>query len=82
MSQSTTTDLGVRLLAPRDKHVTIFAILQALALNDTLHIFNDHDPKPLRYQLQAEHDGEFAQEPEKQGPEEWIINIRRVASVF
>lgn len=80
MSQSTTTDLDVRLIAPRDKHATIFAKLNELKLNDALRIFNDHDPRPLQYQLKAEHGDEFSWEPEKQGPEEWIISIRRIAS--
>ncbi|GCE29918.1 hypothetical protein KDA_54020 [Dictyobacter alpinus] len=80
MSQAVTNDLDVRLLAPRDKHATIFARLLELTPGDALRIFNDHDPKPLQYQLQAEHAGEFSWEPEQQGPEEWIIRIRRVIS--
>ncbi len=78
MAATRTTDLDVRIIPPRDKHATIFAKLEALTSGEALRIFNDHDPKPLRYQLQAEHGSAFAWEPEKEGPEEWIISIRKV----
>lgn len=80
MPEPVITDLDVRPIPPREKHPTIFAKLGALQLGESLRIFNDHDPKPLRYQLLAEYPDQFAWEPEKQGPEEWIIRIRRLAS--
>jgi uncharacterized protein (DUF2249 family) len=40
-------------------------------------IINDHDPKPLRYQFEAEQSGKFAWEYEQQGPVDWIVNIKR-----
>ncbi len=77
MAETHMVDLDVRLIPPREKHPTIFSKLEALKPGETLRIFNDHDPKPLQYQLQAEHGGEFSWEPDKQGPEEWIIRIHR-----
>lgn len=77
MAESTVT-LDVRELAPRERHPLIFAQLDSLHVGDTLRLVNDHDPKPLRYQLMAERPDMFEWEPEKEGPEEWVIHIRKV----
>ena len=44
---------------------------------ETLKITNDHDPKPLRYQFEAEYKGQFEWEYEQSGPKDWIVNIKR-----
>lgn len=77
MAESIVT-LDVRELAPRERHPLIFSRLDALHVGDTLRLVNDHDPKPLRYQLMAEYPDMFKWEPEKEGPEEWVIHIRKV----
>jgi uncharacterized protein (DUF2249 family) len=43
-------------------------------------LVNDHDPKPLRYQLEAENTGEFSWDYLEQGPEVWRVRIGRVAA--
>ena len=43
--------LDVTLLEPRQKHPTIFVRFDDLEEGETLTIHNDHDPKPLYYQL-------------------------------
>ncbi len=75
MTKATMLDLDVRELVPRERHSIIFAQFEALKPGDTLRLINDHDPKPLRYQMLAELPGEFTWEPEEQGPEVWIIRI-------
>lgn len=80
MTEATVVTLDVRNMTPRDRHPTIFARLDALKLGDTLRLVNDHDPAPLRYQLLAERPDMFTWEPEKQGPDEWIIRIHKVGS--
>jgi uncharacterized protein (DUF2249 family) len=40
-------------------------------------LVNDHDPKPLRYQLMAEHPDTFDWTYEAEGPEVWRVRIRR-----
>jgi uncharacterized protein (DUF2249 family) len=71
--------LDVRTITPRERHPLIFSHLDALHLGETLLLLNDHDPKPLRYQLQAERAAQFSWEPQAEGPEEWAIRISRVA---
>ncbi len=80
MADSTVFTLDVRDMIPRERHTTIFARFDALKPGETLRLVNDHDPKPLRYQMMAERPGEFAWEPEEEGSEEWIIRIRKTAS--
>lgn len=79
MAEATVVDLDVRELIPRERHATIFARFDALMPGETLRLINDHDPKPLYYQMMAERSGMFAWEPEQQGPEDWVIRIRRTA---
>ena len=80
MAETTVVDLDVRELIPRERHATIFARFDALAPGKTLRLINDHEPKPLYYQLMAERSGLFDWEPEQQGPEVWVIRIRKTAA--
>jgi uncharacterized protein (DUF2249 family) len=80
MSNDTVFDLDVRTLAPRDRHTTIFAKLAELAGGQHLGLINDHDPKPLYYQLQAEQPDQFTWTPEETGPERWVIRIARTSA--
>lgn len=79
MAEATVIDLDVRELIPRERHTTIFARFDALTPGETLRLVNDHDPKPLYYQLMAERSGMFVWEPEQQGPEVWVIRIRKTS---
>jgi uncharacterized protein (DUF2249 family) len=72
-----TTELDVRVIPPRDKHPAIFRALDELASGESLLLVNDHDPRPLRYQLDAERPNTFSWEYEAEGPEEWRVRINR-----
>lgn len=41
------------------RHDVIFRLLAALPVDQSLLLINDHDPKPLFYQLDAEQPGRF-----------------------
>lgn len=73
--------LDVRPMPPRERHETIFGQLDGLTTGDTLRLVNDHDPAPLRYQLEATRPGQFRWEYIESGPEEWAIDITSVARV-
>jgi uncharacterized protein (DUF2249 family) len=72
--------LDVRDLAPAQRHEAIFAAYSALARGAGFVLVNDHDPKPLRYQFEAEHTGEFAWDVLEAGPKVWRVRIGRPAS--
>lgn len=69
--------LNVTLLAPRMKHPTIFDRFDQLSDGETLTILNDHDPKPLYYQLLGERGNIFTWEYVEKGPENWRIKISK-----
>jgi uncharacterized protein (DUF2249 family) len=73
--------LDVRPLAPRVRHETIFDRLDRLTAGETLRLVNDHDPAPLRYQLDATRPGEFRWDDVEQGPEQWTVDITSRARV-
>ena len=79
MTQSQTLDsLDVRVIPPPRKHPTIMAKFEALAPGASFMLINDHDPRPLRYQFNAEHSGRFEWEYLEEGPEVWRVRIGKV----
>lgn len=73
-------ELDVRTLPPVRRHPTIFQALDALDVGGRIRLVNDHDPKPLYYQLQAERPGQFGWEYQEAGPERWVVLITREAA--
>ena len=69
--------LDVRALPHFQRHQTIFNVLPRLAAGQALVVTVDHDPQPLRYQLDALHPGEFGWEYLDRGPNVWQVAIRR-----
>ena len=70
-----TTELDLRPLPPPQRHKQIFEMWGALPSGGILRIINDHDPKPIYYQFEAEHKGDFTWDYDQQGPEDWIVRI-------
>jgi len=69
--------LNVSLLEPRQKHPTVFLRYDELKEGESLTIHNDHDPKPLYYQLQGERGNVFVWEYMEEGPELWRVRITK-----
>lgn len=69
--------LNVTLLEPRQKHPTIFVRFDELEEGESLTILNDHDPKPLYYQMLGERGNIFTWEYLEQGPETWKVRITK-----
>ncbi|HEY9450713.1 MAG TPA: DUF2249 domain-containing protein, partial [Gemmatimonadaceae bacterium] len=72
--------LDVRPETPRRRHEIIFDEFAKLKPGSAYILVNDHDPKPLWYQFDAEHAGEFTWDSIEAGPEVWRVRIGRVAS--
>jgi uncharacterized protein (DUF2249 family) len=76
---STGTDtIDVRTLMPAQRHAKIFELVHALAPGASFVLVNDHDPKPLYYQLEAEYPQQFSWTYLKRGPQEWQVAIGRL----
>src|SRR5690606_36204020 len=68
--------LDVTKIEPRHKHPTIFRHFDELIPGESFVIDNDHDPKPLYYELLAERGNIFSWEYLMQGPERWQVRLR------
>lgn len=79
MTQPHTETIDVRSLVPAQRHAKIFNVVDALKPGATFILVNDHDPKPLYYQLEAEHPGQFSWIYVQQGPDVWRVEIGRLA---
>lgn len=72
-------EIDVRSLVPMLRHQKIFELVDELAPGASFILINDHDPKPLYYQLEAEHPGQFSWNYVEQGPTVWRVEIGRFA---
>jgi len=73
-------ELDVRVIPPRDKHPTIHRTFDALGAGEQFVLVNDHNPKPLYYEFQAERTGQFTWQPLEEGPDVWRIAIGKPAA--
>lgn len=69
--------LDVTQYEPRQKHPTIFKKFDELNAGEQLVLHNDHDPKPLYYQLLGERGDIFNWEYLEQGPDWWKVRITK-----
>jgi uncharacterized protein (DUF2249 family) len=76
---SATTEIDVRPLVPAQRHAKIFQLVRELTPGDSFILVNDHDPKPLYYQLEAEHPKEFSWAYLEAGPAVWRVKIGKPA---
>jgi len=80
MTAKVTTTIDVRNIIPRERHPLIFSTFDNLAPGDAFLLVNDHDPKPLHYQFEAEYKGHYEWQYEQQGPKDWTVKLKRSAA--
>jgi uncharacterized protein (DUF2249 family) len=71
--------VDVRSLVPAQRHATIFQLVNELAPGASFVLVNDHDPKPLYYQLEAEYPKQFSWTYLERGPQVWRVEIGKLA---
>ncbi|MEA1931982.1 DUF2249 domain-containing protein [Halohasta litorea] len=71
------TTLDVRDIPPSKRHPKIHAAFEDLDSGEALTIINDHNPKPLFYEMQAEVDAfdEEAYEVDQREPNEFAATF-------
>ncbi len=69
--------VDARKYPPREKHDVIFKTFEGLKTGEKMELINDHDPKPLHYQMMAEYTDQFGWEYLEQGPEVWRVAIEK-----
>lgn len=79
MSSANASIIDVRELPPAQRHQKIFQLVNELAVGGSFILVNDHDPKPLYYQLEAEYPKQFSWTYVESGPAVWRVEIGKVA---
>ena len=70
--------LDLREKAPAERHPLIFNTFADLQQGEEFTLINDHDPKPLYYQFDAEKSGQFTWEYIEEGPDDWKVKIGKI----
>lgn len=68
-------ELDVRVLPPPKKHITIHEMLGKLVPGEALRITNDHDPRPLKFELDHDQPNTYHFNYLESGPTTWLVDI-------
>lgn len=63
---------------PQQKHKVIFETYRNLQANESMLLINDHDPVPLRFQMESMFPEQFSWEYLEQGPEMFRVKITKI----
>ncbi|HWT03966.1 MAG TPA: DUF2249 domain-containing protein [Pyrinomonadaceae bacterium] len=72
-------EIDLCLMERPERHPLVFAAFDRLAVGESLTIHNDHDPQPLRIQIEQMRQGEVSWEYLERGPDTFRIRLTRVA---
>lgn len=70
-------EFDVRPHPPAKRHEMVFGAFDRLKSGEAFVFTNDHDPKPLYYQIEAESGVPFAWEYLEAGPEVWRVRVAK-----
>lgn len=70
--------INVQEIEPRLRHETIFETFERLAEGDSLTIHNDHDPKPVYFQMLEIFGETFTWEYVQKGPQWWDVLVTKI----
>ncbi|WP_157269737.1 DUF2249 domain-containing protein [Azohydromonas aeria] len=80
MTQPTSgTTIDVRTIVPRERHSLILQTFQGLGDTESMEVVDDHDPRPLYHQLQAESSQPGSLVYLRSGPDVWRVRITKQA---
>jgi uncharacterized protein (DUF2249 family) len=70
--------IDVREVNPRIRHTVIIQLFEKLDDLSALQLIADHDPRPLRFQLEAKHGNRCQWTYLEQGPDLWRVRLQHV----
>ncbi len=76
---SVVNKFDVRSHPPAKRHDMVFEAFEELNPGEAFVFINDHDPKPLYYQMEAESDEPFKWDYLETMPEEWKVKVMKLA---
>jgi len=71
------TRIDLREVSPRERLALIFGRFDALAAGEALELVDDHDPLPLRDELDGRSPAGFAWGTVESGPDSWRVRIEK-----
>jgi uncharacterized protein (DUF2249 family) len=75
---SVVNEFDVRPFPPAVRHEMFYKAFEDIKPGEAFEFVNDHDPKPLYYQMEAESREPFRWEYLDEGPEEWKVRVVKV----
>lgn len=78
MKASIKGGLDVQTLIPIKRHEKLLKLFKDLPASDSFVFINDHDPKPLYYQMEAKNPELFKWEYLMMIPKEWMVKVMKL----
>lgn len=75
---SVVNEFDIRPFPPTERHEMFYQAFADIKPGEAFEFINDHDPKPLYYQMEAESKEPFRWEYLQKGPEEWKVRVVKV----
>lgn len=71
-------EMDIRPFPPAERHEMFYQAFADIKPGEAFVFTNDHDPRPLYYQMEAESTEPFKWEYLEEGPEVWKVRVRKV----
>ncbi len=75
---SVVNEFDIRPYPPTERHEMFYKAFADIKPGEAFEFINDHDPKPLYYQMEAESKEPFRWEYLQEGPDEWKVRVIKV----
>ncbi len=75
---SVVNEFDVRPYSPAERHDMFYQAFAEIKPGEAFEFINDHDPKPLYYQMEAESKDPFKWEYLEKGPDVWKVRVIKV----
>jgi len=75
---SVVNEFDIRPYPPTERHEMFYKAFADIRPGEAFEFVNDHDPKPLYYQMEAESKEPFRWEYLEKGPEDWKVRVIKV----
>ncbi|HEX7176738.1 MAG TPA: DUF2249 domain-containing protein [Pyrinomonadaceae bacterium] len=72
-------EIDLCLLPRSERHPLVFDVFDRLAVGESFIVLNDHDPHPLRMQIDQLREGELGWEYVVRGPDTYRVRLTRIA---
>ncbi|MDT4870025.1 hypothetical protein FQZ97_1050840 [compost metagenome] len=79
---SVVNEFDLRPFPPTERHEMFYKAFADIQQGEAFEFINDHDPKPLYYQMEAESNEPFRWEYLEKGPESWKVRVIKVKSGY